>query len=114
MNKAEIVEYIAKECNFSRKRALQVLDVILDIITKTLKKGERITLTGFGEFSVVKRSRRTGRNPMTGSQIKIPARKVIRFKTSKTFSEGKLKIIIKTIDPDDEDDGTDDTGPMKN
>jgi DNA-binding protein HU-beta len=87
MNKGELVEALAKEANISKSQANSLLNATLDVITKSLKKGEEVNLTGFGRFDISKRKAREGRNPQTGATIKIPARKVPRFKASKTLKE---------------------------
>lgn len=80
MNKAELVDAIASNAKISKADAAKALDATIDAISKALKKGERVGLVGFGSFSVVKRNARTGRNPQTGKEIKIPAKKVVKFK----------------------------------
>jgi DNA-binding protein HU-beta len=80
MNKAELIEAIASETNLSKADAGRALDAITDTITKTLKKGDKISLVGFGTYSVSKRAARMGRNPQTGKAIKIAAKKVAKFK----------------------------------
>jgi len=80
MTKAGLIATIAKEAKVPKVAAEKALNAFTDSVTKALKKGEKLTLTGFGTFSVVKRGARAGRNPQTGKEIKIPARKVARFK----------------------------------
>jgi DNA-binding protein HU-beta len=80
MNKAELIDAIAASAKLTKADAGRALDATLDAIAKSLKKGERIGLVGFGSFSVSKRSARVGRNPQTGKEIKIPAKKVVKFK----------------------------------
>ena len=80
MNKAELVNAIAAGAKLSKADAARALDATIDAISKALKKGERIGLVGFGSFSIAKRNARTGRNPQTGKEIKIPAKKVVKFK----------------------------------
>lgn len=82
MNKSELIEEMAKNLS-SKKEAESALDSILNTITAGLKKGDKITLTGFGTFKVSKRKARTGRNPRTGESIKIKARKVPQFTPGK-------------------------------
>ncbi len=79
MNKGELVDTIAKEVGTSKALAGKVLDSIIGTVTTTLKKGDRVVLAGFGTFTVMKRKARTGRNPQTGKDIKIPAKKVAKF-----------------------------------
>lgn len=80
MNKAELIDAIAASAKLTKADAGRALDATIEAISKALKKGERIGLVGFGSFSVSKRSARTGRNPQTGKEIKIPAKKVVKFK----------------------------------
>jgi len=80
MTKAELIEKVAKEAKITKAAANKSIDAIIDGVSKALKKGERVSLIGFGTFSVSKRKARTGRNPQTGKPIKIAARKVAKFK----------------------------------
>jgi len=80
MNKAELIEAMANGAGISKADAKKALDAFVDTTTKALKKGDRVALVGFGSFSVSKRSARTGRNPQTGKEIKISAKKVVKFK----------------------------------
>jgi DNA-binding protein HU-beta len=89
MNKAELIASIAEEAGITKTQANTALDSFVDAVTKTLKKGDKVTLVGFGTFSVSKRAARNGRSPQTGEVIKIKARKVARFKAGKELS-GKL------------------------
>ena len=86
MNKAELVAKIAEDAGLSKTQANDALDSFVDAVTKTLKAGDKVTLVGFGTFSVSKRQARTGRNPQTGESIKIKAKKVARFKAGKELS----------------------------
>ncbi len=89
MNKAELVAKIAEDADISKTQANAALDAFTETITKTLKGGGKVTLVGFGTFSVSKRAARAGRNPQTGAAIKIKAKKVAKFKAGKELS-GKL------------------------
>lgn len=86
MNKSELVEKLAKDAGVTKTQANAALDSFVDAVTKTLKKGDKVTLVGFGTFSVSKRAARNGRNPQTGAVIKIKAKKVARFKAGKELS----------------------------
>lgn len=79
MNKSELVERVAMAV-CTKKEAAAAVDAMLDAIASALKKGESVTLVGFGTFKTARRKARTGRNPRTGSTIKIPAKKVPVFK----------------------------------
>src|SRR4028118_1011260 len=89
MNKAELITTLAEEAGITKTQANTALDAFVGAVTKTLKKGDKVTLVGFGTFSVSKRAARNGRNPQTGEVIKIKARKVARFKAGKELA-GKL------------------------
>ncbi len=80
LNKAELIESIAAEAKISKADAKRALDAFVNSTTKALKKGERVALVGFGTFSITKRAARKGRNPQTGKEIKIAAKKVVKFK----------------------------------
>lgn len=80
MNKAELIEAMAKKANLSKVDSKKALDAFTATLADALKKGDRISLIGFGSFSVSKRAARKGRNPRTGKEIKIAAKKVIKFK----------------------------------
>ncbi len=86
MNKADLVAKIAEDAGISKTQANDALDAFTGAITKTLKGGGKVTLVGFGTFTVSKRAARTGRNPQTGAAIKIKAKKVARFKAGKELS----------------------------
>lgn len=89
MTKAELVDKMAGEANITKAAAAAALESFMDGVEKALKAGDKLTLVGFGTFSVLKRAARVGRNPFTGQPIKIKAKKVARFKASKELS-GKL------------------------
>jgi DNA-binding protein HU-beta len=86
MNKAELVAQLSEDAGITKTQANAVLDSFTATVTKTLKKGDKVTLVGFGTFSVSKRAARTGRNPQTGAAIKIKAKKVAKFKAGKDLS----------------------------
>ena len=86
MNKAELIAQIAGDAGITKTQANASLDSFVAAVTKTLKKGDKVTLVGFGTFSVSKRAARTGRNPQTGAAIKIKAKKVAKFKAGKELS----------------------------
>ncbi len=86
MNKADLIREVAKIVG-SRNMAEKSVNCVLETITKALKKGQAMTLVGFGSFGVAKRRARMGRNPQTGKEIKIPAKKVPKFSAGKTLKE---------------------------
>ena len=87
MTKADLVEKMAEDAEISKAAAGKALDSLIDAVVKTVKKGNKVALVGFGSFSVSKRKARTGRNPQTGATIKIAARKVPKFSAGKAFKE---------------------------
>jgi len=84
-----LITKISEDAGITKVAANAALDAFMESVAKTLKKGDRLTLVGFGTFSVSKRAARKGRNPSTGAEIKIKAKKVAKFKASKELS-GKL------------------------
>ena len=80
MNKGELIEAVAKDAGISKALAGKTLDSAIDAITRSLSGGDRVALVGFGTFSVSARKARSGRNPQTGKEIRIPATKVAKFK----------------------------------
>ena len=80
MNKTDFIEAVAKESKASKVAAAQVVNAVISVVTKALKKGDSVQLTGFGTFAVAKRAARKGRNPATGKEIKIAASKAPKFK----------------------------------
>lgn len=85
MNKAEVTARVARDTRMTKVKASRVIDSLLEHVMKSLKKGERASLVGFGTFTVTRRRARTGRNPQTGSPIQIPARRVVRFTAGKSL-----------------------------
>jgi DNA-binding protein HU-beta len=94
MTKTEVVAKVAEEIKVPKTVAAKALDAVLDSITQAIHAGDKVSFTGFGTFSVVKREARTGRNPQTGKEIKIEAKKVPKFSAGVTLraaAEGKAK-----------------------
>jgi DNA-binding protein HU-beta len=87
MNKAELIDVLAKNADITKTQANEALDSFTKAVADTLKKGGKVTLVGFGTFSVSKRAARNGRNPQTGQIIKIKAKKVAKFKAGKALSD---------------------------
>jgi DNA-binding protein HU-beta len=83
MTKANLIEVMAADAKISKASAGKALDSMIKHVSKSLKKGDKVTLVGFGTFSVSKRKARMGRNPQTGEAIKIKARKVPKFSPGK-------------------------------
>ncbi|MEJ5357249.1 MAG: HU family DNA-binding protein [Desulfobacterales bacterium] len=86
MNKADLIQEVAKVVS-TKKEAQAAVDCVLESITKSLKKGQPVTLVGFGTFKVVKRKARKGRNPQTGAEIKISASKAPKFVAGKALKD---------------------------
>lgn len=87
MNKAELISKISEDTGTTKSQVNEMLDSFADAVIKTLKGGGKVTLVGFGTFTVSKRKARNGRNPKTGEIIKIKAKKVARFKPGKELAE---------------------------
>ncbi len=79
MNKSELIDAIASKSELSKNDAKKALDAFIEATTDTLKDGGRVVLIGFGSFSIAKRAARTGRNPKTGEEMQIPAKKVVKL-----------------------------------
>ena len=87
MNKAQLIEAVAKNAKVTKVDAELVLNTALDTIKKSVKKGDDVTLIGFGTFTKSKRKARLGRNPQTGKEIKIPAMTVPKFRAGREFKD---------------------------
>ena len=82
MNKSQLVEAIALDANITRVEARKAIDALIRTTVQTLREGDRLSLTGLGTFCVQLKAERVGRNPRTGAAVKIPSRKVIKFRPS--------------------------------
>jgi len=87
VNKAELIEHIANNAELNKAQAGRALDALVDAVRRTLKKGDSVSLVGFGTFAVTKRAARTGRNPRTGAAIKIKAAKIPKFRPGKGLKD---------------------------
>ena len=87
MNKGDLINKVAESANISKAQATDALNAVLDGVTEALKGGDKVTLIGFGTFSVSRREARSGRNPQTGETIQIAAKNVVKFKPGKEISE---------------------------
>jgi len=83
MNKSDFISKVAEGSDLSKADAEKALSSITDVIKEALQSGDKVTLVGFGTFSAANRAARTGRNPQTGAEIKIPAKNVVKFKAGK-------------------------------
>ena len=87
MNKAELVDEVVNRTRLTKKESREAVDGIISVITDSLSRQEKVTLVGFGNFQVVERKARTGRNPQTGETVQIPAKKAPKFKPGKGLKE---------------------------
>lgn len=87
MNKSELIEAIAASADIPKASASRALDAMVESVTESLKKGDSVSLVGFGTFTVKERAARTGRNPQTGKPIQISAAKVPSFKAGKALKD---------------------------
>jgi len=85
MTKADLVETIYEKIGFSRKESAEIVDLVFDLMKETLESGEKIKISGFGNFVVRQKRSRKGRNPQTGKEIQITARRVLTFKPSQVL-----------------------------
>jgi len=114
MTKADIIEQVYEKVGgFSKKEAAEIVEVVFDTIKETLERGEKIKISGFGNFVVRDKNSRVGRNPQTGKEITISARRVLTFKPSqvlKNLLNGEAPPVGGDDDDDDDDDsnGADD------
>jgi DNA-binding protein HU-beta len=94
MNKGDLIEKMAKDANITKAAAGDALNAFMEAVKGTLAKGDRVTLVGFGTFSVSARSARTGRNPQTGKEIQIAAKNIAKFKAGADLSGSAAKAKI--------------------
>jgi integration host factor subunit alpha len=85
MTKADIVETIYEKIGFSRKESAEIVDLVFDLLKETLESGDKVKISGFGNFVVREKRSRKGRNPQTGEEIQISARRVLTFKPSQVL-----------------------------
>jgi DNA-binding protein HU-beta len=91
MNKGDLVSQVAEAANLTKAQAAKAIDGTIKGIMSALQKGEKVTLVGFGTFSVAKRKARIGRNPSTGKELKIPAKQVPKFSAGAKLREAATK-----------------------
>ncbi len=87
MNKGDLVNKIAEECEMSKAAADKAVNSMLKTITSAVSTGDKVALIGFGTFSVTNRAAREGRNPQTGKTMRIPAKKIVKFKAGKNLAD---------------------------
>ena len=105
LTKADIVERVYKEAGFSKKEAADLVDLVFKVIKDTLARGEKVKISGFGNFSIRDKATRVGRNPQTGDAMEISARRVLTFKPSQVLKEDVTTRYAHRID----DAGKEDT-----
>ncbi len=91
MNKSELIAAVATKANASKAATSTIIDLAMEAITEALGRGESVQFIGFGTFSVQERKARIGRNPQTGKEMKIPAKKVVRFRPGAALSAAASK-----------------------
>ncbi|MCX7672008.1 MAG: HU family DNA-binding protein [Thiobacillaceae bacterium] len=91
MNKSELIAAVASKANSTKAAASAIIEAAMETITEALSKGENVQFVGFGTFTVQERKARTGRNPQTGKEMKIPAKKVVRFRPGAALSAAANK-----------------------
>ena len=94
VNKAYLIDHLYRNCDFSRDESSATIESLLEIIKKTLESGEDVLISGFGKFNVKEKTSRRGRNPYTGNDLFLDARRVVIFKCSKNLRE-KLNVKMK-------------------
>ncbi len=87
MNKTELIEHISNQADISKAAATRALDAMCDAVCHSLRKGDTVSIVGFGSFMAAKRAARTGRNPKTGSTLKIKAARVPKFRAGKALRQ---------------------------
>ncbi|MFP5520101.1 MAG: integration host factor subunit alpha [Bdellovibrionia bacterium] len=108
VTKADIVEKVYSKIGFSKKEASELVELVFDTLKDVLQNGEKVKISGFGNFVVRSKNERIGRNPQTGEQIKISARHVLTFRPSqvlKAMLNGEEYAHLTDDDDDDDDDG---------
>jgi DNA-binding protein HU-beta len=91
VTKEELIAKCAREANITKAQATRALNSVIDGVTRSLKKGQKVSFVGFGTFEVARRKARTGRNPQTGQSIRIPASRVPKFRPGKALKEAVKK-----------------------
>ena len=85
MTKADIIEGVYERVGFSKKESAEIVELVFDTLKETLERGDRIKVSGFGNFQVLQKNARVGRNPQTGKEIEISARRVLTFRPSQVL-----------------------------
>jgi integration host factor subunit alpha len=106
MTKADIIERVYKEIGFSKKESAEVVDLVFKIIKDTLSKGEKVKISGFGNFTIRDKTTRVGRNPQTGQSMDISARRVLTFKPSQILKEDITDRYLPRLDDEGNEDAS--------
>lgn len=106
LTKADIVERVYREAGFSKKESADLIDLVFKVIKDTLSKGEKVKISGFGNFVIHDKAMRMGRNPQTSEEIPISARRVITFKPSQVLKEDVISRYAHRLDSDGKEDVT--------
>ncbi len=106
LTKADIVERVYKEAGFSKKEAAELVDMVFNTIKETLARGEKVKISGFGNFSIRDKKTRVGRNPQTGQSMDISARRVLTFKPSQVLKEDVTSRFAHRLDDKGNEDGS--------
>lgn len=104
LTKADIVERVYKEASFSKKEAADMIDLVFNVMKDTLSRGEKVKISGFGNFSIRDKATRMGRNPQTGESMEISARRVLTFKPSQVLKEDVTERYSHRIDEKGKED----------
>ena len=97
MTKADVVESVCSKAGFSKKEGGEIVEMVFDAIKDTLERGERIKLSGFGNFTVREKKARIGRNPQTGQEIEISARRVLTFRPSQVLKNALNTSLVQAV-----------------
>lgn len=106
LTKADIVERVYKEAGFSKKEAAELVDLVFNVIKDTLARGEKVKISGFGNFSIRDKNIRVGRNPQTGESMDISARRVLTFKPSQVLKEDVTSRFSHRLDDQGNEDAS--------
>jgi integration host factor subunit alpha len=110
MTKADIIEGVYEKVGFSKKESAEIVELVFDTVKETLERGDKIKISGFGNFQVRQKKARVGRNPQTGKEIEISARRVLTFRPSQVLKSALNAGDLSAIEPDgvsDDADGDD-------
>lgn len=113
MTKADIIEGVYEKVGFSKKESAEIVELVFDTVKETLERGDKIKISGFGNFQVRHKKARVGRNPQTGKEIEISARRVLTFRPSQVLKSalngGDSSAYVDEHGADEFDDASDDT-----